>query len=143
MIKNKFFLTILFTLILSTQALAIPNSQEYQDCMQKESSDAGTAQCYENEIKYFQNMTDENIPLMKKHPELGIIANSQQYNIDEQYKAFNAFLKDYCKYYVKAKQGEGYSDRYLLADCQLGYIQMYAGYLKGLFVKASDSCGEE
>lgn len=124
-------------------AYAIPNSEEYLKCMDRESSDAGTAKCYENEIKYFEKMTKEKLKEIKNWDRFEHLVKSKEYNIDDQYKAFQEFLDGFCKYYVKAKHGQGYSDRYLEADCKIGYIQMFAGYLNGIIMKGGDSCGED
>lgn len=141
MIK-KIGLSLVVGMLYCSSALAIPNSEQYLKCMEKESSDAGTAKCYEDEIKYFEKMTKENMKEMKKWDRYEHLVKSKEYNIDDQYKAFQEFLDSFCAYYVRAKQGQGYSDRYLEADCKIGYVQMYAGYLSGVITKGAHSCGE-
>ena len=128
---------------LATSAWAIQNSQEYLQCMKTESSDAGTARCYENEVKYFRDMAKEKLPEVKKLEKVAQFALNPAYDLEKQYQAFNNFLESYCKYYVKRKQNQGYSDKYLQADCELGFVQMYAGYTSGLIAKGTDPCGEE
>lgn len=139
---KKLSLYLIGSVFLCVNVWAIPNSAEYTRCMARESSDSGTAQCYENEIKYFEDMTKDNLKYIKEWNRYEKLVQSKEFNIDVQYQAFNDFLDSFCEYYVASKQNQGYSDRYLNADCRLGYTQMFAGYLKGLIVKGSDSCGE-
>lgn len=141
MIK-KISLYVLIGLLYSSASYAIPNSAQYLKCMEKESTDTGTAKCYENEIKYFEKIAEGKLKEIKNWDKYAHLVKSKEYNIDNQYRAFQEFLDGFCKYYVKAKHGQGYSDRYLEADCKIGYVQMFAGYLNGVIDKGANTCGE-
>lgn len=140
---KKVSLAVIAGILYSQPAAAIQNSAEYTACMARESSDAGTTKCYENEIKYFEKMTDDNLKYMKDWQRYSKLVNSKEYGLDDQYKAFTDFLDSFCRYYVKAKENQGYSKAYLEADCRLGYVQMYAGYLQGLITKGASPCIED
>ena len=129
--------------LLSFDALAISNSEEYTNCMKREASDKGTTKCYEKEIKYFEDMTKDNLKKIKAWDKYASLVNDKEYGIDKQQQAFQDFLDSYCQYYVQANQNTGYSKEYLDADCRIGYVQMFAGYLNGLITMGSSLCADE
>lgn len=96
-------------------AQAIPNDEEYTQCMQSTSTDAGTTKCMEQEIIAVNKACSEienelkevkiNIPLISKIEELKTI--------------FAKYRQSYCIHYAKLRQNDGYSQEYHRAWCQM------------------------
>lgn len=127
-------------LIYPQNVSAIQNSEAFILCADKEASDSGMTKCYQNEIKYFEGIIKDNIKKIKEWDVFDKLTQNKEYDLDSQYKNLKTFTDDYCEYYVKAKQNNGYSDAYLEAECRLGFIHMYAGSLSGIITFAGSLC---
>ena len=118
---------------LATSAWAIPNDNEYTQCMQSTSTDAGTTKCMEQEI----------IAVNKACSELEEKLNDIKANIDvaaktkELKQMFAQYRQSYCMHYAKVRQGDGYSQEYHTAWCQMLLSLQYYRDLQMIYGVAS------
>ena len=136
MFKKIGLLITVFTLILQTGALAMPREAEHELCLRKAVTDAEVTNCRKIEIEAVKKQLIEDENFVRKEKLLQSLVNSKNKNVETMHNYFHQYAKSYCIYYVIAHHGNGYSDAYNQARCELANLLQYEDDIVSIYETA-------
>lgn len=125
MIRKVFFITTVCLLLESGIANAIPREQEHSQCLAEATTDAAVIKCRETEIEAVKAEIKEYEEKIRQEDLLQPLVKSSDKNVEQLQTYFNKYAESYCLYYVLANQGNGYTDAFNKAKCELGNVLQY------------------
>ena len=126
MIKSRLFLIMSIGLFFKVTVVnAIPREQAHAECLGQAITDAAVVQCRETEIAAVKAEIQEYEEKLNKEKLLQPLLKSSEKKIEKMRAYFNKYAESYCLYYVIANRGNGYSDAFNKAKCELGNVLQY------------------
>jgi len=123
---NKISALLAMTLLLYATGLnAMPREQEHAECLKKATTDAEVTKCRETQIKAVEATLAGLENDVKKQNVLKSLVASKEENVEKMRFYFEQYKKSHCLYYVTANSGNGYSDAFNKAKCELADILLY------------------
>ncbi|MBR1604481.1 MAG: hypothetical protein IJ660_00045 [Alphaproteobacteria bacterium] len=125
MIKKIFLSMIVLLLLPANIVNAIPREKEHAECLAKAVSDSAVAQCRETETEAVKAEIKEYEDKIRQEELLQPLVKSADKGIEQLHTYFEKYAESYCLYYVLANRGNGYSDAFNKAKCELSNALQY------------------
>ena len=141
---NKISLLMVSALLLGTSYVyAMPREAEHAACLKKATTDTEVTKCRETQIDAVKAVLAQDENKLRNAPLLQGLVSSSDNNIEAMRSYFEKYSKSHCLYYVMAHSGNGYSDEFNKAKCELANILQYDGNLQSVHhMVASDIRGQ-
>ena len=115
---------------------AMPREKEHAECLAKASTDAAVTQCRTTEIEAVEKALKADEQNIRQEKSLQALAKKSGESIEDMRELFQSYAKSHCLYYVLANHGNGYSDAYNKAKCELADILQYQDNLQEIYQMA-------
>ena len=125
MFRNLALLTVAAMMLSGAEGYAMPREREHQACLEKAVTDADFTKCRETEIRAVENMLPADENKLRKQKLLQQQIGVKGEGIEDMRAYFMKYMRSHCLYYVLANSGNGYSDAYNKAKCELADILQY------------------
>ena len=136
MLKRLGLIVTFLGIILQNDVCAMPREAEHELCLKKAVTDAEVTKCREIEIAAVKKQLIEDEMHVTKEKLLQRLVKSKDKNIEVMHKYFHDYAESYCLYYVIAYRGNGYSDAYNRARCELANLLQYEDDITSIFETA-------
>ena len=141
---NKIILLMVGALLFGAASVcAMPREAEHTECLKKATTDAEVTKCRETQIAAVKAVLAQDENKLRSASLLQELVSSSDNNIEAMRSYFEKYSKSLCLYHVIANSGNGYSDEFNKAKCELANILQYEGNLQSVHhMVASDIRGQ-
>jgi len=136
MLKKTSFLTFLLLIGIVFTINAMPREKEHAECLKKATTDAEVTKCRITQIDAVKKEIIKEEKDISKEVLLKDLVSSPNDNLQKMRAYFNQYSQSHCLYYVIANSGNGYSDAFNKAKCELADILLYEGNMSSIFYTA-------
>ena len=134
---NKISLLVVGALLFSASNIyAMPRENEHAECLKKATTDAEVTKCRETQIDAVKAELGQDEKNIRKTDILRGLVSSKEDNLETMRSNFEQYSKSYCLHYVIANSGNGYSDEFNKAKCELANILQYERDLISIYQMA-------